>query len=228
VIRRYKRMDKSGIKTTDSWKSLYRVGGAAALILGILFLIAVLSLIISVLQPGTMSGWLMPIQNNWLIVLFKINANFSGFHTGLLYCLNLLDSVILVLGGAMFLGLYAALRQTSKIWAIIAAVQPFIGIPLFIVTKVAGRLGIMGAGLVISFVMLRSNNFSKATAVMGILASGLLIAGDICTSDAPSIMIAVLIAIGYVLMVTWFFVISRRLFQLGQNVSKEDVIGVKV
>jgi hypothetical protein len=29
--------------------------------------------------------------------------------------------------------------------------------------------------------------------------------------------------IGYVLLMTWFFMISRRLFQLGQNISKQNI-----
>jgi hypothetical protein len=56
-------------------------------------------------------------------------------------------------------GLYVALRQTSRIWSMIAASKPVLGMALFIVTKLAGRGGVMGAGAVISFVMLRSKVF---------------------------------------------------------------------
>jgi hypothetical protein len=56
-------------------------------------------------------------------------------------------------------GLYVALRQTSRIWSMIAASKPVLGMALFIVTKLAGRSGVMGAGAVISFVMLRSKVF---------------------------------------------------------------------
>lgn len=210
-------------ETADSrWYWLYKVSAVSATILEVLFLIAAISLIISVLQPDTINGWLMLIQNNWLIVLFKLNARFSGAHLGLLN-LNLLDSIIMILAGTMFLGLYTTFRQISKIWTIIALAQPFIGMMLFIITKMAGRLGIMSAMLIISFMMLRSDSFSKITAVMGILAGILLIVGDAFTEVTLSIMNSILIAIGYVLMMTWFFVISRRLFQLGQGISKEEV-----
>lgn len=206
--------------TDSSWKSLYKVGGVAALILGILFLTAAVSLIVLILWPGIINGWFKLIQNNWLILLFKINANLNGAHTGLLYKLNLLDIAIMALVATMFLGLYVALQKISKIWVIIAVVQPFIGIALFIITKISGRCGILSAVMVISFVMLGSNNFNKVTAIIGILVSGLLIACDAFTTDDPSIMIAILIAIGYAFLMTWFFLIGQRLFQLGNYERK--------
>lgn len=207
---------ESNIKTTDShWYWLYKVSAVAAMILEALFLIAAISLINSVLQPNTISGWLMPIQNNWLIVLFKLNASFSGVHLGLLN-LNLLDSIIMILAGIMFLGLYTTFRQISKIWTIIALAQPFIGMILFIITKMAGRLGIISAMLIISLMMVRNNRFKKFTAIIGILSGILLIVGDAFTEYTFSIMNSTLIFIGYVLMMTWFFAIIRRLFQLGR------------
>ena len=97
--------------------------------------------------------------------------------------------------------------------------MPFLGIVIFIATRIAGRSGVMGAGLVISFVMLRSNSFGQVIAFVGILASVLLLAGDLGTTEnSPSIIVAVLIGIGYVLLMTWFFLIARRLLQLGQGV----------
>ena len=129
----------------------------------------------------------------------------------------------MVLVAIMFLGLYAALRRASKIWSIIALVQPFLGIVIFIATNSAGRSAVMGAVLVISFVMLRSNTFSNATAYVGILVSVLLLVGDVSVSIARSSIIAILIGIGYVLLITWFSLVGRRLFQLGRGVSKEEV-----
>ncbi len=203
-------------ETADSrWNWLYKIGGAAALILGGLFLIAMMSLITAGFQPGAINDWLSPFQNNWLVVLFKLNAGFNGVQFDSLYGLNVLDISILALVATMYLGLYAALRWTSKIWSVIAVIQPFLGIVLFIATKIAGRSGVMGAGLVISFVMLRSNIFSKQIAFVGILACLLLLVGDFSTTaDSHSNIIAILIGIGYVLLMTWFFLVGRRLFYL--------------
>lgn len=204
-------------ETADSrWSWLYKISGAAALIAGILLLIAMISLIISVLQPGAINGWLSLFQNNWLIVIFKLQAGFSGVQIALMHVLNFLDIAILALVGTMYFGLYAALRRTSKIWSIIALAQPFLGIVIFIATKRTGRSAVMGAGLVISVVMLQSNIFKKVTAYMGILVSVILLVGDFSVGIPPLNIIATLFGIGYVLLMTWFFLIARRLFQLGR------------
>ena len=191
---------------------LYSVSAGAALTVGLLFLIAVIDLIISGLQPG----WLSPFQNNWLVVIFKLHARYSGIKLDMLHKLSLLDIAVLALVGTMYVGLYAVLRRTSKIWSMIALAQPFLGILLFIATKSAGRSSVMGAALVISIVMLRNNSFNKATAYMGILASVLLLFGDFSAGMIPpSNIIASLFGIGYLLLVTWFFLIARRLIQPG-------------
>jgi hypothetical protein len=216
------RMNESHAETTDSrWKGFYKVGGTAALIAGILLVIAMISLITSVFQPGAINSGLSLFQNNWLIVIFKLHAGFSGVQIDLLHILNFLDIATLALVGTMYLGLYAALRRTSRIWSIIALALPFLGIVLFIATKTAGRSAVMGAGLVISVVMLRNSIFNRVTAYMGILASVLLLVGDFSAGVLHSNIITTLFGIGYVLLVTWFFLISRRLFQLGPGVSPE-------
>jgi hypothetical protein len=74
----------------------------------------------------------------------------------------------------------------------------------------------MGAGLIISLVMLRNNIFNKVIAYMGILASLLLLAGDFSVGIPNSNIIAALFGIGYVLMMTWFFLVGWRLLQLGR------------
>jgi hypothetical protein len=208
----------TGRETTDiAWEGLYRVGGLAALMVGVLFLAALVDLVLSALVSGAAITGLSLLENNWLVVLFKLNAGFNGATYDQLHELNPLDITILALVAAMYLGLYAALWRTSKIGSIIAALQPFLGIVLLIATKTAGRSGVMGAALVISLVMLRSNIFSRLAACLGILASVLLLVGDLSTTPgSPSNFLAILIGIGYVLLTAWFFLIGRRLLQLGQ------------
>jgi hypothetical protein len=205
--------------TVDSrWSWLYKIGGAAALITGILFLTAAINLIITILQPNTASSWLSLFQNNWLVTILKLHAGFSGVHIDMLHLLDFLDIAILAFVSTMYLGVYTSLRKTSKIWSIVAVIQPFLGIVLFIATKTAGRSGVMGAGLVISLVMLRSNIFKRGTAYLGILASVLLLVGDFSAGVIPPLtIIAILFGIGYVLFIIWFFLITQRLFQFGQT-----------
>ncbi len=199
-------------------QNLYRIAGAAALMAGALFLVALVDLVIA---GVTSAGWLSLLQDNWLVVLFQLNAGLNAVRYDLLNQLNLLDMAILALTATMYLGLYAALRRTSRIGAIIAALQPFLGLVLFIATKSAGRSAVMGAALVISLVMLRSHIFGKAIASLGILASLLLLVGDLGTTpDSPSNLLAISIGIGYVLLATWFLLIGARLLHLEQSVSR--------
>jgi hypothetical protein len=197
------------------WNWPYKLSSAAALSAGILFLVAIIDLILTVLQPGAINGWLSLIQNNWLVVIYKLHAGFNGVHSSLLYQQNLLDMIILALVATMYIGLYRSLRGTSKTWSFIAMAQPFLAILLFIVTKTAGRSGVMGAALVISVVMLRSQLYNKLIAYIGILSAILLLSGDFGVSLAPSNILAILTGTGYVLMMTWFFLVARRLYQLG-------------
>ncbi len=214
----HRRLQGSDGETADPGrKGLYTAGGAAALIAGAIFLMAIVQLIAASPQPGAPNGRPAWFQDNWLIVLFKLNAGFSGVQAGRLHGLNFLDIAIMALAGITVLGLYAALKRSSRIGSAVALIQPFLGIALFVATKTAGRSSVMGAGLVISIVMLRSRLFGRATAFAGILAGVLLLAGDFGTNvDSPSSLLAVLIAIGYVLLMAWFLLVGQRLMRVGR------------
>jgi hypothetical protein len=195
-----------------SW--LYRISGVAATIAAVLLLFGLIGLIAEVLLPI----WLSPLHGNWLILILQLHAGFIGVQINLLHILNFLDIAILSLVAITFLGLFVALRKTSKIWSIVALVQPFLGIAIFIATENAGRSTVMGAGLVISAVMLWSPKFKKTTAYMGILANVLLLAGDFSAGVIPpSSSIATIVGFGYVLLITWYFVIARNLFDLSKS-----------
>ncbi len=214
-----RRTGQANAESADSrWHWLYRVSGAAALIGGVLFLIAVVDIIATSLQPGTAGGWLSLIGDNWLVLLFRLHTGVNGVELGQLYVLNNLDIFFMVLVAMMSLGLYAVLRRGSRVLSVIALVQPFLGIAIFIATQSAGRSAVMGAVLVMSFVMLRGRAFSNATAGVGILASVLLLVGDLSVSMAQSSVIGMLTGVGIVLLMTWLLLVARRLFALGQPV----------
>jgi hypothetical protein len=207
-----------GAEIADSrWKSLYRVGGAAALIVAVLFLIAISDLITADIQTGTI------FQNNFLVLIFKLHAGFSGVQEESLEGRNLLDMTIVALVGTMSLALYPALKRVNKDWAIVATSLPFIGLALFIITHEIGRSGIIAAGLINAVIMLRSDIFSKRTAFVGILANVFLLVGDVGTAFSYSNIFAISMSIGYALFLIWCILIGRRLFHLGQGISKEDV-----
>ncbi len=183
--------------------------GTAALMLGMIFLIGLIGVIQEVFYPGAGGEPLTEGGDNWLVVLFKLNAGFEGAHFDLLRGVNGLDVTILLLLAVALVGLYILFQQKSRILALIAMILPVLGIGVLIATQLAGRSAVMAAVLLASIVMLRSTLFNKATAVMGILASVLLLTADFGTKpDFPSILMAVFVGIGYVLIMTWFLLVG--------------------
>jgi len=73
------------------------------------------------------------------------------------------------------------------------------------------------AGIIISVVMLRGKVFNKAAAYVGILAFGLLLIFEVCSSFVPALFnVAIVFAGGGgLLSIAWYILIARRLFQLG-------------
>jgi hypothetical protein len=193
-------------ETEDSTgKSLYRIGGAAALLCALMYLIALIVYVPANRAgppPGTVLEWFTLFQTNPL--------------TGLFF-LGLADIVIMILWGPMSLALYTVLKQTNRAWSLIATSFVFVGMAVYLATNTAFSMlslshqyaaatteaeqsivlaagqaliaiseGTGGqyagmplawfAGLILSVVMLRSKTFSKATAWAGILGLSLLLA----------------------------------------------------
>jgi len=187
------------------WNSLYSIGGTAALICAVMYLLT-LGIYIPAYRagppPGTALEWLTLLQVNPL--------------TGLFF-LGLADIVIMILWGPMSLALYAALKKSSRTWSMIAAAFVFVGMAVYLATNTAfsmlslshqhaaatteaeksivlaagqAILAVGGGtggqytgmplawlgGLLMSAVMLRSKVFSKATAWVGMLGLALLLA----------------------------------------------------
>ena len=209
------RRNESDAASRIGW--LYLLSSAAAVITGLAFLIAAVAFFFSLFQSGADASWLASVQNNWLELIIKLHANLPGVQETQLYQLNLLDISLMTLIGFLFIGLYAALRRTSKIWAIVALVQPFIGIVLFIATHSAGRSAILTAVATVSIIMLRSEQFGKPIGWVGILAGVLLLAGDIGLSMIHSLVLAVLTGVGYVGLTTWLFWSADHLYRLGKT-----------
>jgi hypothetical protein len=203
-------------KTIDSRGSwLYKTGGVAALVTGLLLLLGVISLIASLFQPGALNGWLLLFQNNWLVKIFILHAEFSGIQADL-HGLNLLDMVVLLLVSMICLALSTAFKKANKTWSIIAFALSLIAILLFVVTQIAGRSTVMLAVLINSLVMFRDKTYSKATVYTGILAGVFLFVGDL-TVGVHSNIITALFGVGYVLLTIWFFLTAQCLFRLGRG-----------
>ncbi len=120
-------MDQDNIaRPLDSgWKILYKVGGIAALIAGVVFrrnLGPEISLFAAQKQPDTIVGWFTLLQNNKLL--------------GLAY-LNIFDIVDYVLVGLMFLALYVALRRINGSCMAIAVLFGLMGIATYFASNTA-------------------------------------------------------------------------------------------
>jgi hypothetical protein len=236
-------------ETADpAYKTLYKLGGVAAIIVVVLTLGEVIGFIFYP-QPGTLSGWFMLFQSNRLIGLL----DFWG-----------LEVPMYIMFIPVFLALYVVLRKANQSWMAIALTFALLGIGIFFATNnpftmlslsnqyaaavtdaqrsaflAAGQTVLantgqravggfnMGlflvsvAGLIISLVMLRSNSFSRLTACMGILTFALSLADYLRQALTSSVIITLLVILPNVLfLVIWFVLVGRRLYQLGRLEEK--------
>ncbi len=222
-------------ETSDSdWKSLYRVGGAAALLMFVITLVQSFIFIVYP-PPSTVIDYFTLFQNNKILGLLD---------------LDLLLIVINVLLMLIYLALYTALGRFNKSHVAIALTIGLVGTTLFFASREATfgmlslsnqyaaattdaqRAMLLAAGqtlltiyngtafdlsyvlggvviLIFSVVMLQSNTFNKATAYVGIVMGVLMLV-------PPTVgMIGLLLSlISLIPTLIWLILIARRLFQM--------------
>jgi hypothetical protein len=199
-----------------NWKSLYRLGGAAAL--GTV-LVGVVEIGITFLPGGngtyeTVFDWFTLFQNN----------SFMGLRN-----LGLLNIFLTALGIPTFFALYGVHRKTGQTLVALAMIISFIGVAVFYATNrafamldisnqyalatteaqkailaAAGQAMLSvgqshtpgtfmafflseSAGILISFVMLRDKLFSLTNAYAGILGFSFLLIFEVITSFLPAL-----------------------------------------
>lgn len=227
----------------STWKLLYWVGGAAALISAVFIPIQV---VVFIVWPppieGTVTDWFTLFEDNRLVGLLDLDL------------LLVADNVLLV---PIFLALYVLLRRGSESIMAIATALGFLGIALFVASNPAFEMlslsdqyaaattdvqrstflaageamlatwqgtsfqsaYILGsvAGIAIGAVMLGSGVFSNLAGWMAILANAVGLGLYIPT-------VGVYISVFSVLFLEiWYILIARRLFQLGQRASRTEV-----
>lgn len=222
-------------ETADcNWRSLYKVGGAAALIIAV-FVPIQITILVAWPPPSTVIGWFTLFQSNKLLGLLDM---------------DLLLIVDQILFGLIFLALYIALRRASQSFMAIALTAGLVAIAAYLASTVAfnmlslsdqyaaatteaERSMFLAAGqvmlsiwtgtafdisfvlegiafLIISAVMPRSALFGKVTASVGILL------GVMSLLPPTAGAIGLLFALGSLLpLEIWLILIARRLFQLG-------------
>jgi hypothetical protein len=226
----------------SKWKSLYRAGGAGALIVGTLLLIETIAYIAtSAPSLADAAGWFSLFHNNRFVGLVDF---------------GILELYALVLFVPMFLALYVVLRRASESNMAIAAILAFTGIAVNFATSklfslltlsdlyaaaattamksqflaagqatlAVGALGGIGgsveggiplavAGLIISVIMLRSNILGRAVGYLGILANGTGLVMYFNAALAPAVSGSPFFVVFFLFSVIWFILIGRKLLQ---------------
>lgn len=190
---------------------LLLTGGVAAAMLFGAFLIGA----IGMFRP------IHSVSDNWLVILFNLNFRPPSTKGNTLDVVSLLDLSLMLLFGIVMAAMYPALSSKSRIWAAIAVALPFLGIPIFLATATAGRSAVLLAGFISSMLALRSQFGGPASAVVGILASAILLfLGDFGTAAfPPSQLFALSIAGGYILWTLWFLLVSMELIRRSRHAA---------
>jgi hypothetical protein len=226
------------------WKSLYKIGGTAALLQLVCLLITFVVSFTLGLKPDTVEEYFTLLQTDRLAGLLR-----SDF----------LILVLIALYLGTFPALYVALRSISPVYTAMATLFTLMAVAVCFATHsgfsmlylsdqyaaattavqrsqllaageavVASNMwhssgaymsGILlqGAGVMISVIMLRSKDFSKVTAYAGLLANGFDLAQHILHPFAPSLSSIFLMISGPFYLV-WFPMLARDLFQLGRQI----------
>ena len=167
--------------------------GAAAAIVGA----AILLVGVGALARGRAS--LRP----WLLVLFGINAGRGGVSMETLRGVPRVDVALLVLAAATYGASWPGPGSNHAVWMVLSVAQPLLGIPLLLLTRQAGRSGLMGGGLVLSLLMVVDGVWTGA-GWLGVAANVLLLVGDFGTTGRASRLLAAVIAAGYAALRAWF------------------------
>jgi len=232
----------------SKWKSLYKVGGMAAILAAVLLLIEIIVFTIWP-QPTTVLGHFTLFESNKLIGLIDF---------------YLLEFVAYILFIPMFFAIYMALRRFNESYMVIGVVLAMVGIAIFLATNNpfsmlslsnqymtatteaqksmllavgqamlvntnqravggfnTGFLLVSIAGLLYSVVMLHSNIFSKKIAYVGILTFAISLVDYFRVIFLPSevILLLVIAILSGILLLVWLILVGRRLIQLSGELS---------
>ena len=111
----------SPVELKTTWKRLYLLGGAAALLMAVLIPIQIIVFIFWP-PPSTVLGWFTLFEHSQLLGLLDMDL------------LLLVDQVLLSM---VFLALYFALQQSNPSFVTIALVLGLLGVPAYFASAVA-------------------------------------------------------------------------------------------
>jgi hypothetical protein len=229
------------------WKNLYTIGGVAALLqLTAILAYAVASATLGP-KPVSTAEYFALQQTNRLASLLRgdfllllLIGGYLGTFPALYLALRRVSPVatfyatlftlIAVTGvfttestfSLLRLGdLYAAATSDMQRVQFLAAAEAVIAADMWNSTGAyMGGILLQGGGVIISLVMLRSKDFSKVTAVTGLLANAFDLAQHILHPFAPGISATLTLLMGPFYLV-WFPMLARDLFRLSRRLRKQ-------
>jgi hypothetical protein len=157
--------DRSGVAdvTSSERGRLSRVGGYCAVLAALILLTGIVGLAMR-----------MPVLRSWLAVLFGINAGSGDVSLESLRVVAPVDLTLLALAGVAFSGFWPGPRRPHKVWMGLAILLPFAGITVLLATGLWGRSGLMGGGLVLSFLLIGDRD-TRPVGYLGVAANLLLL-----------------------------------------------------
>ena len=241
-------MDKAPLETAEqNWKSLYTIGGIAALLQLAAILFTIVVAVTFGPRPTSAAEFFAIQQSNSLaallrgdfVLMFLLLGAYLGTFPALWWNLRRISpvaatfatlftaiAVILSFSGEstfalLHLGdLYAAAVSEAQRTQFLAAGEAVLAAGWWNSTGsyVAGIL-LQGGGIIISLVMLRSRDFNKVTAISGLLGNALDLIQHVIHPFAPAVSSTLMMVMGPFYLV-WFPMLARDLFRLGRNSTK--------
>jgi hypothetical protein len=224
------------------WKGFYKLGGITVLIA---ILIPPAEIVIGLLPGAeraaagtvTVVDWFMLLHNHWFLGLRNLGLlnivgaylfipTFLAVYTALRRdngAYAALGTILFLVGITVYLASNRAFTMLSLSRQYINAATDaqrslFVAAGQAILAEGQSRAGVLlteFASLLISAVMLRGKVFSRATACAGMLGNALLMVIEIAFMPISSEVGMVVAAGGGLSLMTWYFLMGRRLLQLG-------------
>jgi hypothetical protein len=237
-------MDNSLVSPENSgWSSLYKIGGVAAWIFVAYSLATIIIFVFLSQMPETALEAFNALQENRVVGLLRLDA-LTLLTVPLYYLIYLciyqgikkdnnayasLGVLLAFAGVTLFLATPSAFSLVSLSEKYAAATTAAYKEQILIVGEaliasdmwhssgaMIGGFLMLTAALIVLVVMLKSENFSKATAIVGIVTYGLDLMHKSVSVFVPSIGIIFMIVAGPLYLV-WFPLLARDFFRLGQK-----------
>jgi len=238
------------MKEDPTWKSMYKIGGISALVFVPYSLATIIIFMFLSQLPETAAEAFKALQENRILGLLRLDALtllivplyyliYLCIYQGIKKANNALASLGALLafaGITLFLATpsafsliplsekYAAAPSPGQQEQFLAAGEALMAADMWHSSgAMIGGFLMLVAALIVSIVMLKSENFSKATAIIGILTYGFDLANKLVSIFAPQVGIVFMMIAGPLYLV-WFPLLARDFFRLAKEKSKLESI----